>query len=663
MAFEQSRKATKRMSGKRDDVLSKLVSSRTRGNRSQPDVEQSVDDPVEVIETSDSATKGQDSTESKNDGEGAVGAQVGQVDSVSAVPADDASVDELGALWGQRRVVVDNQSVDVAAMAEYDWASPPHEPHEVFFDRRSVGDGQWLLSLTWPEPDETAGEVSVFRVIAGDGEPPDSDCNDVDSTVAVGNEANALDGTTNAVPLAPVRYYEVWRYRGKTVLDAVRRPPYLYAQGHYIWPPVGCGGDVDHGQVTISWEPPGDDDSSVYRWLRLSRREAMNQAHRPGPEEANEASTGGFVDPDAQSGEKYVYLIFSGAEIDGDIEWGEQPHRVTIKVPEVLTPVMDLQVERDPERDGVVHLSWTTVSSGKVVIYRASQAPRDEIHEAGEVPLEALETPEYGLQSGDAIARHPTQRDGSGRTLMRNVPLPEGEAEVHFTPVTQASGRGVPGRAIGLLRLSPPKSPFLEDRVDWVLIVFEWPKGAEQVNVYATAAAVDLDPTAATPVEVMRKDEHEEYGGFRVPRAKFAPGPCTVHLVGQTRHAGSVVYSAAVTLEHAFPVLVYYSLAIKRGIGGKPKVTLDVWGPTSADGIRMALAWRSDSLPLSEIDAELARPLCLTPPLGVRPQRTTVDLTPGLTGEVPTSGFLRMLTAPDANVALVDPPLDQLRLG
>lgn len=633
-----------------DSVLSKLVSSRTRANRVG---EESADKPPVEPDATTSAAGSEDQKAKVSPAEVAAAADD------DAEPVEPhAGWDEVGAPWGRRHLSVDGVEIDVLEMAEDDWADPPHAPLDLSFDLRDVSSGQWALSISWPAPDD--GDVSVYRVIAGDGERPNTDCDDLDATVGVVTEPQLLDGTTNAVPLAAARYYEVWRYRGASIADAVVRPPYRYAEGFFVWPPINVSANVDHGQAVIAWDLI-DDAGLTHRWLRLARREAQNPAHRPGPADAAESPPGGFVDRDAEPGQKYVYLIFSGVEVDGDVIWADQPHRVRLKIPEVLLPVTDLEIEHDLERDDVVHLSWTPVPSGKVVIYRSATAPREDIHEAGELDVAALASEEYGLAEEDAIARHPVRRDDEGRMWMRDVSVPRGHAEVHFTPVTQAGPKGVPGRSVGWLRLSPPAGAFLEDRVDWVLIVFEWPSGAEQVNLYATTASGPLDPAAVNPIEIIREDDHLRFGGFRVPRAKFAPGDCRIHLAAQRNYAGESVFSPTCMIEQTFPALVYYALDIRRGRAGKAKVLLTVWGPTPHEGVVMALAWRSGSLPLAQRDTELPKPLCMTPPLRIGPDRMTMELT--LTAPLPTAGYLRMLTRPGDQIALMDPPLDTLHLG
>ncbi|MDQ1250771.1 MAG: hypothetical protein QG597_5151 [Actinomycetota bacterium] len=666
------------MSDSGDSILNKLVSSRTRSTRGTDEAKT----PPEAAPTGEpSPATGTDTPASTSEPEAAplsepapspaAGASADGTDGQQSAGGADAAWGRVGPPWGRRFIQLDGDEIDVASMAEDDWAEPPHAPHDLVFEAREESGGQWSLTISWPMPEDSRGELSVFRVIGGEGEPPNSDCDDVDATVDVTLGSSVVDGTTNATPLAAARYYEVWRYRGSSISDAVSRSPYRYGEGYFIWPPINVSAGVDHGQVVVAWDLV-EDDAVAYRWLRLSRRDALNPAHRPGPDDAAESPPGGFVDRDAEPGQKYVYLIFSGVRSGSEVLWSDQPHRVRLKVPEVLTPVMDLAITHDVDREDVVHLSWTAVPSGKVVIYRSAKAPREDVHEAGEMEITALGSDEYGLPEADAIARHPIQRDAEGRMWMRNVSVPDGLAEVHFTPVTQAGVNGVPGKSVGWLRLSLPGTPFLEDRVDWVLVVFEWPAGAEQVNLYATTAAGHLDPAAAVPMEVIREDEHLRFGGFRVPRAKFAPGPCRIHLAAQRKYDGQTVFSATCVMEQVFPSLVYYTLDIKRGRTGKPKVTLTVWGPASHDGVRMALAWRSDSLPLAKSDTESPsaksdtdspKPLCVPPPLRVGPQPTTVELSDLLTVPLPTTGFLRMLTHPGDQVALVDPPLNVLRLG
>ena len=230
-------------------------------------------------------------------------------------------------------------------------------------------------ATTWPGshgiPNDDS-EVSVYRVIAADGEQPDTDCDEVDSTVSVVTESYAFDGTAAAYPEAACRYYEIWRYRGESVAEAVAAPPYLFAQAKVIWPPIGMSAFVDNGQAMLAWDELSDA-AVQYRWLRLGKRE--RRSADADPEVANPATAGGFVDAEAKPGEKYVYLIFTGVDGPDGTQWVSKPERVPLRVPAVLAPVLDLRLEPHPDHPGTVDLSWTPPASGKVVIFRSHDDP------------------------------------------------------------------------------------------------------------------------------------------------------------------------------------------------------------------------------------------------------------------------------------------------
>lgn len=575
----------------------------------------------------------------------------------AASPADGARPDDPPAV-GRRTINVADLDIDVDTMAIWDYAEAPAEPLDAAVRVTAQPGGHWLATLEWAAPADD-GSVSVFRVIVGDGEAPETACDEVDGTLTVTTDTVARDATSINRPDSAIRHYEVWRYVGRTPAEAIAMPPHLYALGQVVWPPLGVRWTVDHGQVVVTWIDL--DEPGLFRWGRQTPREARR--HRLGPDDCHETSGAGLVDADSKPGEKYVYTIFAAANSSGDgiTAWSDVPVKVQIKVPEVLVPVMDLDVQRDPDHPQVVNLSWSDPPSGRVEIYRSERAPAPDIHAVGAIEATSLGSAEIGLFEDDRV-NHPVSVN-DGRAVMRHLPVPEGQAEVHFTPVTVAEGIAVPGLSVSWLRLEPPRGVFLEDRVDWVLLPFEWPDGASQVLLYLTSPGGVPDPKAMAPVLTMSRREHQLVGGMQVPRSLIPPGPCSLHLVSHRRTAEAETFSVSVGLDHTFPVLVRYEVVRRQKMRGS-QVLLVLSSGSTVQGVDLVLAHRPDSLPLAPTDSKIIHRFnkVRIPATSEGAPPVQINLSELLGSALPAQGYWRLLARPESNVALLDPPLDQLRL-
>lgn len=585
-------------------------------------------------------------------------ARPAEPDAAPGDPAADAL--QVGVdLLGRAEIDVDGTALTVDKMAGYDWSEPPHQPHDVAvrLSHNEQFPGHWTAQVEWPE--RLGDGETVYRVIVADGQPVESDCDDADMTLAVRQEPNAVDDTYINRPFAPVRFYEVWAYAGPSVADAVTRSPYLFATGRVVWPPMMLEAFPDDGQIIGRWQPLP---SSQYRWLRQGRREARSV--RPTPDEATPVAEAGFVDNDAEPGTPYRYVVFAGAVVDGSVQWCDTPATIKTELAVTLQPVLDLQVQHDPARPELVAISWTPPAAGNVEIYRSTTAPSAEIHRTGEVSEEGLSAPELGLAEA-VLVPNPTSLDAqTGRAVKRDVALPAGEAEFYFTPVTGAPrGPGrVPGKPVILLRPVAPGSPYLEDRVDWVLIAFEWPRGASTVRLYVTGPGGVVDPVNSQPLETIVEAEARSFGGFQIPRDRLAVGPQTLHLVAHKQHAGTEAFSDVVTVEHTFPILVRYSLEWQTGRFRGARGTVRLHSDHPIAGLGLALMWSDVGLPLTRADgAQLA--LWAQNIVPGADAANVIDIK-GCLGDrpLPTTGWLRLLSDPGKNVALLDPPAGQLNL-
>lgn len=553
--------------------------------------------------------------------------------------------------WGLSPIDVDGISVDLYKLASYDYGISPWEQTSVSVQSVQDEQGRWRAEISWLPPELPPGHVGVYRVLAGEGEEPDPDCEDVETTLAVTTESSTTDAAWLNLPEAGVRHYEVWCYAGATLEKALVASPHLVGSAFIVWPVSQLSAAVDHGQVVVSWDSPRDA-ARQYRWIRQTPREAR-AAGSPRPEEGHEVDVTGFVDSDVLPGEKYVYTVFCGVEVRGRLEWAV-PARTKVKVSAVLRPVMDLQVH--PREGGtVVDLCWSAIPGADVHIYRSALRPQYAAHEVGVID-EAELSSQVNLRDEDRLRYRPAVE--GDLVWLRDVAVPDSSPELYFTPVTSADRRCVPGRAREWVRLQPPEDPFVEDRVDWILVVFQWPEGASDVQLYVSEMNRPVDPAGLPPLERISQDDHRTFGGFRVDRSRFKAGTCDLHLAGRRFSEGEPRYSSTTSVTHVFPALVRYKFETVSTFR-KNRCLLSIIADEDVRDAELMLAWNSQMLPLSFADREQ---ILLQTTLNLRRREAVkIDLSERVQ-HMPQTGFLRLLCRPSSPIALIDPPIEQLRL-
>lgn len=564
---------------------------------------------------------------------------------------DDPSEDERGyPKCGTNPVDVEGQQVDLYHVPEYNWEEAPWEPQTVLVRSAADEKGRWRAELTWAAPLLAPGAVAVYRVLVGDGFEPDEDCSDVETTLLLTTECEAVDAAWINEPEAPVRFYEVWCYSGDSVERAVTSSPYPVGSCHLIWPVSGLTAEMDHGQVVLSWDG-GEDPSRQFRLLRQDPKQA--RAERvPRPEEGEVVAGSSFVDQDVEPGQKYVYTVYAGTDVNGQLEWS-RPARRSVKVPGELRPVLDLAIL--PSGDGnSVDLCWTRIPGAEVRVYRSETRPALAAEEVGTIGPAELAA-RVMLQESDRLRYRPTYE--GDRAWLRDVAIPPASTELHFTPVTSADHKCAPGRTQDWLRLRPPTDPFVEDRVDWILIVFEWPVGAADVLLYVSEVGQDIVASALTPLDRISHDDHRVFGGFRVDRSRFKAGTCDLHLAAG-RFSGHAHFSETVRVTHSFPAMVHYRIATESKFRGS-RTLLSIVADEDVRDAEFRLAWNSHFLPLSGADCER---VLLKKILNLRRRDPyTIDLSEQVP-DLPEDGFIRLLSRPTLPIAVIDPPIDQLRL-
>ncbi len=571
-------------------------------------------------------------------------------DTEATAEEQDAVDDEQYPRCGDSPVDVDGISVDVYALAPYDYGMAAWERTSVAVRPVQDEQGRWRADLSWLPPDLPSGQVGLYRVLIGDGDEPDPDCEDVETTLCVTSECSASDASWINPPESAVRYYEVWCYAGATVEKALLARPHLVGGAFLVWPVSQLTAAVDHGQVVVSWDGPHDPNQQ-FRWIRQTPREARSGT--PRAEDAQPVNATGFADPDVRPGDKYVYTVFCGAEVGGQLEWAA-PARTRVKVSPVLRPVMDLQV-LPHEGGNQVDLCWSVIPGADVYIYRSESKPQYAAHEVGVIDEVEL-LPQVHLRPEDRLRYRPTIE--GDLVWMRDVAVPDTSPELYFTPVTASDRQCAPGKAREWVRLQPPEDPFVEDRVDWILVVFEWPEGASDVQLYVSEMGRPVDPAKLPPLERISEQDHRTFGGFRVERARFKAGTCDLHLAGCRFSEGQPKFSSTTSVTHTFPALVRYRFDIANSFR-KSRRLLTIVADEDVRDAELMLTWSGQFLPLSSADREK---VLLQTTLNLRRREPVqIDLSERVP-EMPQTGFVRLLCRPNIPIALIDPPINQLRL-
>ncbi len=552
---------------------------------------------------------------------------------------------------GANPVPLANLSVDLGRLREYNWGEQPWEEQTLDVRVRDEGEGRWRTELSWNPVTLPGASVAVYRVLIGEGDTPDPQCADIEGTLLLTTECSAVDALWLNVPEAAVRHYAVWCYLGASLGEALRSSPYPVASGHVVLPVTGISHSVDYGQVVLSWDG-WEDPLRTIRVIKQDPRSARREGI-PSPHTGEVAHGGQFVDESVEPGGDYLYTLFAGAEVDGRQEWSNVSRR-HVKVPAEVKPVLDLEVF--PSGDGTtVDISWTRVPGAEVRVYRSPRQPALAAHQLGPVNIAELQE-RVNLREEDLLPHRPAYESDKG--WIRHVPIPPDCSELHFTPVTTVGESCVPGKTVNWLSLRPPQEPLIEDRVEWLLVVFEWPMGAKDVLLYVSDLGQRIIPAERQPLQRISQDDHRIFGGFRVDRALLKAGTFDIHLCSYGSLGGEH-YSEATTVTHTFPILVRYQIRTEPKFRGR-KTLLDVWADEEVRDAELRLVWHPTFLPMSAADS--ARTL-IQKTLNLRGhQAVSFDLS-GLGVDLPSDGFVRLISRPRQPIAVIDPEISQLRRG
>lgn len=525
----------------------------------------------------------------------------------------------------------------------------------------------------------------IYRVVSTDGDyPPESPQHAAELA-----RTDAVECPDRRLFAAALRHVQVWYHAGATPAEAAASRPVLHAEGWLIaqihalevnlerGSPFGrsVGGvGADAQKVVGAW-----DDLPGTARVRIERAERMQTG---GPLEFAEIhptrpNSVGFEDTTVVAGRSYRYRFALVVRIDGGQQMSTYTVR-TVDVPVPLVPVRDMKVVR-MGADGV-DLCWTPVHpSLKVRIYRTGTNPWPAMG-ADPIPLRALGE----VESRTTWLNYPVElRDG--KAWMTKVGWPD-SAHAYFTPVTVQGDQARVGTGDMRVNLPPVTDVRVVERVFKQVLTFTWPEGAVSVAVARMPRYTDgREPTPeAVRAALAETNEHIAAYDYRRDGGKafFRLGGegCRLYLEPESlnathRYTGEPVH-------HDYPGLIRlkYGLHVRRDADRRPEsVYLTIVAERAGvENLHFSLLHHPRRLPLHIGDQD-CQPVRMWPTgpgfdgvgadqfrTGPLPKHTDAGPAAWMGSVAGLAGYLRLFirdrTYDDTPVALLDPPIGQLRL-
>jgi hypothetical protein len=560
------------------------------------------------------------------------------------------------------------------AFAPYVFREQTSEPETVAL--RSVpdpGTGQQAVEIIWPpyQPgDAEPDSFVVYRVVSAEQHKPYSP----DRAQFVGATTTASMRDTQP-PTSTVRRYQVWVNIGRSLAEAIAAQPVLHAEGTRPSPVQNLAVGEDSGRVVGQWTVfPGASAVHIYR-IPAEDAAGNELQYRIFTGSDN---LGGFVDPDAEPGRRYIYRTRCEVVVDGAVRLSEAA-QAEVRVFAVLAPVDDLSlIPQDPDST-VWDLAWSAPKAGQVLVFRTPEGPSAGA-EAAELPETALE--QAGLRA-DTRLTHPISEsldsDGRRRSVIAGVPWPSGWSRAYFTPVTVLAGRARLGKTISTVRAGAITDAQLIEYCTKQVLTFAWPEGAAAVSIHLAPKGHDPRMGLSGRFFEIAFEDYHKFGGRQFVNNELPCGGCSLHLAPVAFSAGRRIAGPITTIEYAGLLRLWYSVQIDRDRGGHPlRASLTIRAERDVIGSPpFVLINNPDRIPLSINDGE---------PVDVAPLNDRGELAEQPAKEFYWSalradgsseawvanvqgrqGWIRLFAALEAHrlrqLALLDPPVGALLLG
>jgi hypothetical protein len=416
------------------------------------------------------------------------------------------------------------------------------------------------LQLTWP-PYLGAETVVIYRVVSEENDPPYSP----DRAHLVAGTART-SATDVRPPDAAVRHYQVWVNTGPIPSQALASQPVKHAEAVLVTPVRDFSIREDNGQVIGRWNVPSAV-SEVFIY-----RIPVEEVSREGPQHrilTDSDNRGGFVDPEALRGQRYIYRVRCAVTVDGVTRLSEATE-ASVVVSAVLAPVPDLTMGVHSPDGSAFELTWTPPPAGRVVIYRGETGPSAG-GDSADLPEAALD--QIGLGPELQLTQPVSQRqDEQGRlqAVMSGVTWPGTWSRAYFTPVTLLAGRALLGKTLSSVRTGVIGDVELAEYCNKQALTFDWPAGAAAVVVHLAPKGHDPRNGLTGKSFEISLEEYEKYGGMQFAKHELPSTGCSLHLAPVAFSAGRRVVGAIRSVEYAGLLRLEYAVRIGRDPDGRP---------------------------------------------------------------------------------------------
>lgn len=367
--------------------------------------------------------------------------------------------------------------------AAYDYTSPegftspgaPTVTYEVTEPVDEDAEPVESVLITWKPLPGRPKDRTLYRVIAADRE--------VDKAPGAGTELVITHGTAfrdERPATSGYRHYMVWAYTWDTDDELLTMAPRFLGEDIAIFPPRNIRLAESGGTVNGTWDArPGHDEVRVFH----ARKGYAGKLDAP----ANMLVDGtlersGFSHRVDVRGLTYEYTVTPVVTFRDKTRSGRPTPSRQILVSAEIQKVDLLTVDsyNDNVEDRIL-LEWTAPPTGAVKIYLTDRAPNPELPMT-QVDKDYLDDDEaLGTTKWTTVETAPP-----GERVNKNMVWPDGWHQVYVTPVNIVEERAWVGESTVLQKVDNLTEPRLIERITNQLITFDWPGGADLIDIRTT---------------------------------------------------------------------------------------------------------------------------------------------------------------------------------
>lgn len=440
------------------------------------------------------------------------------------------------------------RNLELDMLAPYAWGAsdePVGELHVVLVEVEPK-----KAFLYWEPVEIPDKPVVMYRVIGADTEQARSPEN---GTTMVVTKGTAFEEQLD--PLAGMRHYMVWAYAGKTVADIFDAQPVLVGEQALALPPMDFSIAETGGIVTGTWTPlKGHSNVAVFVRQRGSEEPLDSPIHqlRVGVD----ARSFSYTVP--VRGATYEFQVFPEITFGGHTMRGEGSHIETRTISADIEAVELLSVfPMSKEGKDVIILNWIAPPTGEVKIYLTQSEPAPDL--IGKAVDSVYIHDDDALGSTEWIA---TIESEPGEEVHRELIWPAGWSQVFCVPVNVVGEQSLVGHYQAVNRVENITEYSLVQRVDSQLITFDWPDGAQLVEVACRQG----------DAKELIEEDYRRQGGIRVHLNPFGD---EVTLTPKSIYAGLTTKANPTVIN--YPGLKTYAYKIDRTEADKNYAVLWVW--------------------------------------------------------------------------------------